>query len=180
MSVVQLWLDMDGVITDFVGGACAVHRKSEESVVGWDFHYDWGLSQDEFWAKINDQGVKFWSELSNYPWTKEMLTIARNCDKDYRIITTPSRDMSSQVGKINWLAKRDINRDIVFTRKPKSAYCRGRNDVLIDDSDINVQNWVEAGGRAILFPQPWNSASHLIGDRIGIVRSLLFQFIKES
>ena len=45
--------------------------------------------------------------------------------------------------------------------------------VLIDDSQDNYDNYTQKGGRAILFPQPWNNNAHLIGDRLGYLQKEL-------
>ena len=45
----MIFLDMDGVVADFVGAACKVHGKEVEGVGCWNFFEKWGISEDEFW-----------------------------------------------------------------------------------------------------------------------------------
>lgn len=41
--------------------------------------------------------------------------------------------------------------------------------ILIDDYDVNVSKFIQNGGRAILFPQPWNENRAITEDKIDFV-----------
>ena len=45
--------------------------------------------------------------------------------------------------------------------------------ILIDDSDDNIRKYREAGGTAILFPQPWNERRLVKQDKKFYIMSLL-------
>ena len=49
-------------------------------------------------------------------------------------------------------------RDYLFAPSHQKQLLAGKNRILIDDSQRNVEQWKQAGGRAVLVPQPWNWA----------------------
>ena len=49
--------------------------------------------------------------------------------------------------------------------------------LLIDDNDTNVDRFRERGGRAILFPQPWNRNHSLAEDRMSYLEDELSQAV---
>lgn len=164
----RIYLDMDGVLVDFVGRACEVHGKSVSDVTSWDFFADaWGMTADEFWSKINAEGRAFWADLDPLPWADELLELVTRYDPEFTICTMPSRDPECLAGKGDWLARKlGASFDRCIYARVKSDFAKpGR--ILIDDSDANITGsdkvlgWIPAGGHGVLFPQPWNALAAL-------------------
>jgi hypothetical protein len=73
------------------------------------------------------------------------------------ILTSPSKDPAAAAGKTRWLQSvfgRDFRSYLIG---PDKQSCARPGAVLIDDRDENCDSFRQAGGRAIVFPQRWNS-----------------------
>lgn len=172
MKIEHILLDMDGVLVDFSGAACALHGKPGTEILSWDMWNYLGLeTEDDFWGKIDAVGVDFWTGLNKYPWFDQLFALLSGYP--WTIATTPSKDPTSAYGKRVWLGQQ-FGRDFTNYMLGKQKHLLAKPGVLlIDDSDKNIRLFREAGGKAILFPQPWNHNRSLTGDRIEYVRSQL-------
>lgn len=153
----MIFLDMDGVLVDFIGGACEVHKRDRETVDCWDFMVDkWGMTHDEFWEPINNLGSDFWSHLAPYPWCYDLVDLVESTGKDFYFCTTPSRSPDSLKGKLEWLQEHMGSRvrNWIMTTDKHLLAKKGRT--LIDDSMDNCSKFSQYGGNIICFPRPWN------------------------
>ncbi len=176
MTVRHILLDMDGVISDFMGSILALHGQ-EHLEENWplgeaDYAGVTGMTKDEFWKPVDALGGRFWSEFPCYPWLDELLTLLKQT-APFTISTSPSRSAACASAKVEWLRqhfKEPLFMDFMIgTQK----YLMAKPDVvLIDDQHKNVDLFRKHGGQAILFPQPWNS-NFAIENRIEYVRSEL-------
>lgn len=155
-----IYLDMDGVLCDFVGGSLKVHGKSlPPKEISWDFWEQIGLSGEEFWAPLCNPD--FWANLEPledgmglYHWLREL------CDQDRIVIMSSGLCPGSVDGKREWMKKHapDLLKNATFcTAKHVHA---GPGRLLIDDHEPNVGSFRMRGGDAILIPRPWNSLAH--------------------
>lgn len=194
-SELNIFLDMDGVISDFASAALRAHGSDltiDQWPVGvWDIETVLGISSSQFWAKVNTYG--FWRNIAPYPWLGELVELIETYDPNWRIATSPSACGQCLAGKYDWLREyiepqfhraffvADDNKARYHSRPGKSQLAHP-DTVLIDDKDSNVDQFVFAGGNAIRFPQPWNkNASELSGfggGRFSYVKRQL-QFIVE-
>jgi hypothetical protein len=175
MPVQHIFLDMDGVLANFIAGASQLHGR--EGILDswprgvWDAPTVFGLSSSQFWRKIDAAGADFWAELEAYPWLPELLETLRWFGP-VTILSSPSLGVECPSGKLRWLRQHvhpDF-RDHLFGHQ--KHLCAKPGHVLIDDFDTNVTRFREHGGDAVLFPQPWNSR-HAIEDRVAFVASEL-------
>ncbi len=166
----KVFLDMDGVLVDFVGG---LHRAlgMDYSHVAYPYpraKYEMfgevcsrsggNISMDqllatcdpaEFWANLqwNTTGREIASAISSVvPWD------------DVVICTKPMPRPEAWAGKIQWLNKHlPQAKNITIMSAPKHLFAKPGH-ILIDDKDSNVESFREHGGSGFLIPQPWNSA----------------------
>lgn len=153
-------LDMDGVIADFVGGVCQLFNRMDLKEKWPNGVYELkealGVSNNEIWRKINEAGPDFWNNLG---YLDRGLVLYEKCLRagmEVVICTSPSLDPSCVAGKLSWLQTlmgRGF-RNYMFGCKKELMAGAG---ILIDDNDYNVTRFCDAGGQAILYPQPWNS-----------------------
>lgn len=172
MASLQIHLDMDGVLSDFVTAALELHQ-SPDAIHDWppgEFNMArvLGISSSEFWGGIDRQGADYWARLKPYPWFAELTALAREFG-EVSILTSPSQHPDCPAGKVRWIHEHLGKGFRDFLIGPPKYLCARPGAVLIDDSDRNVDRFRLHGGQAILFPQPWNS-NHAITDRLAFVR----------
>lgn len=171
----QIYLDLDGVLCDFVSAAFAAHgRQYNGEKLEWDFFKAWGMNSRQFWYAIDETGPAFWSGISPYPWCYEVRDLVASFDPDYRVATSPSEHPHSAGGKVAWIRNHlpgvTARRRHLTASKAELAKA-GR--VLIDDSPANCAEWCKAGGRAILFPAPHNGFCVATNDVVTYLRAEL-------
>jgi hypothetical protein len=147
---IKLYLDMDGVLTDFTG-AC---EKLGKHMTFW-FSND----KERFGKHLIYTGAEFWSEM---PWIaggKELYGFLERSGFSPTILSAvPSQERGKAIvdarkGKIQWLRKElgiQYARDAILCFRHEKALQSGISRVLIDDSSENIHEWEGAGGIGIL------------------------------
>lgn len=151
----RFFLDVDGVLHDWTGQAAKLFGVDRAIFVTHEGHKHLGISKAKMWDTINDAGPSFWQgEL--LPWANELYGFCQSLGEVY-LLTSPSADDSSFIGKRKWIRKhfgqQGLSKTLIASCKEACAY---DGSVLIDDYDTNYEKFKAGGGRAILFPQPWN------------------------
>lgn len=150
----QLYVDMDGVLCNWVKGALAIGlpkkvvtntRVKENQVI--------------LWGAIDELGAVFWSNLKWLPDGKKLWDYV----KEYNpiILSAHSKRKGGEhwekrleviKGKRDWLVKntdtKTAKRAIIVQRPDKVKYAT-TNRVLIDDTLENIKEWQSAGGVGI-------------------------------
>ncbi|AKB35992.1 hypothetical protein MSSAC_1402 [Methanosarcina siciliae C2J] len=146
----KVFLDMDGVLTDFTG-AC--------ELLGEHMMFWYTTDKERFWRHITAAGADFWSEM---PWMEggrelhcflkrtglhpTILSALPNPDRKFALI-------NARKGKIEWLKKElgtPYANNAILCFRPEKALQSGTSRVLIDDNSENIHEWEEAGGTGIL------------------------------
>lgn len=183
-----LYVDMDEVICDFIGGACQACGVSRESVEAKRVKGSWHiediimeLSGRDMWKEIEKLDEDFWVDLKPLPWTDNLISLLES-KWDWHIATTPRYSQPwSLSGKIKWLntyfGRTFIN---VIPILDKSLLSR-RGAFLIDDKEDNCKKFshIDLGGRGIVFPSYGNHKFNLADDPLSCqeVHSLLNRII---
>lgn len=174
--LMTIFLDMDGVLTDFHGDVFRLFGKTTAEVlptwpeikIGYGkkaqqvkypfLEYALHMEARDMWHEINGEGEEFWSEMTELPWAKELYRGC--CDRaDTYILSSPSWKPNSLSGKIKWLFKFTGNKHFrKYLIGPDKYLCARRGAVLVDDTMDKVNPFIDHGGDAILVPQPWNTA----------------------
>lgn len=165
----RIFLDMDGVIADFVTASLSLHKRLDllqKDKLCYNLNTEVGISQQEFWDKINPDiygSVTFWRDVPTYPYTNDLWNILiQKYSANNIIITTQASEFPVMYGKLLWLQKNIHPYPTkIILDKDKSQYATP-NSVLIDDCDDNVNEFVKMGGKAVLLPQKWNSKYNLV------------------
>ena len=181
MSELHIYLDLDGVMVDFVSMLLKLCNSTltHDDVDRWDMHECMGIDEDEMWDRINGAGFGFWSHIPKYQWADELYGMI-SAENKVTYLTSPGRSPHACFGKLQHIQREhgNLHMDWVLT-KQKSLLAKDAGCVLIDDSDHNCEQFIKAGGNAILFPQPWNENRHLTEDRMGAVFNRLEKIKKE-
>jgi len=154
------YVDMDGVLTDFVTAACSVHKREnpffDDGYTPYNLQDAFGMTERDFWAPINN--VDFWANLAP---TSECFEIIR-CLSDFEIclITNPSHRGPVLEGKERWIAHHlpQLSGNVLFGA-PK-YFCAGPHKIIIEDDPVQIARFQNYGGRGILINRPWNIGRH--------------------
>jgi len=166
INKLRFFLDMDGVICDFVSGALKALNEAFDKYYTTEWYADtfgkwetnelYKISERTFWNTIH-KVPDFWINLKPLPWA-QLLYNKLSALGEVTIITTPSDDPNCAAQKIQWLRKH-------FNIKAPDAFIGGKkyfmagNGILIDDNQNNIKRFIEAGGEAILIPSSWNDSA---------------------
>lgn len=153
MKISKIYIDLDGVLADFVRGIkelCGieavnqVHKKEGDDDLMWEAV----KKVEHFYDKL--ELMPGASELFKLLSSKYDVEILSGIPKARRGIYTAGED------KISWvhrLLSKDIKVNIVY-RNEKKNFVTGPDCILIDDLAKNIREWNEAGGTGILFSSP--------------------------
>jgi hypothetical protein len=170
MPVSHIFVDMDGVLCDFISAAFEVHGKKYDAEtypkLEWSIASVLGITEDEFWRVIDDCKHRFWPSLNRYPWASELLFEARSV-ASVSLLSTPSKSGFSHSGKRVWVDEHAPDVELILCKSKHFLAAPGR--VLIDDNDGNIKKWRDNGGLGILFPQPWNANHQFTDNPLGHV-----------
>ncbi len=162
-------LDMDGVLVDFVGGACrhfgVASPYHDPKNLGQSRLYELlSLSKEELYAPL---GEEFWANLEP---TAECFVIVDMVQRHFGrdrvcILTSPISTHGCYEGKMRWLRRHLPQFSRRFLVGPVKEFAAGPHRWLVDDSDSNIDAFVHPdwGGRAVQVPRPWNRLHHLAG-----------------
>jgi len=180
----KIFIDMDGVITDFLGGAASffgydngnIHDHWPNGEWGTAKHIKkfFGVSERGFWEALRGKG--FWRSLLLMPDAKEFLKFI----KPYKPVILTSPALESADGKMLWI-KDNLpsywkDRRVILTTKKELVAGEGR--ILIDDHDENIKKWENAGGIGILYPRKWNK-NWFIDNSLEVVKNEFIFYINK-
>jgi 5'(3')-deoxyribonucleotidase len=167
VNVNTCFLDMDGVIADFVGGACLAHGienpyKDPASAGIFETEKLLGMTEAEFWRPLGS--LRFWAELNKTAEADAIVSLVTTMFSldNVVVLTSPSQSPDCMAGKKIWLTMHYPKlKNVIFAPAHTKRLLAGPDRVLIDDRDENIETFVAAGGRGLLIPRPWNRYHHV-------------------
>lgn len=154
------FLDLDGVLVDFVGGAFATHGRSLPMPdVRWDFPsqigFAGGANDPAFWEPM---GRNFWANLDWTPEGKDILHVVEQVfgRDNIAVMTSPCDTEGAVEGKVAWIKQNLPKYRRRFFVGPPKDLAAGPGKVLVDDHEGNVSAFAARGGLVALAPRPWN------------------------
>lgn len=156
----RAFLDLDGVLCDFVGASLAWHGFDIPlRDVRWNFVAQLPITPADFWRPL---GREFWATL---PWTKEGRDIlAATLDtfgaENAAILTSPCDTDGCMEGKRDWVRANapELSERLIIARA--KGFFGARGTVLIDDADHNIHAFTRHGGVGVYVPRPWNEHAY--------------------
>lgn len=156
--VPEFYWDMDGVLCDFVEGACRLCNVDHFEIKrNWPRNTYWlnkipGLEKCIELAEAG--GVEFWESLRPDPKALENFAICSSYANTF-IVSDPHSFTWAVPGKKLWIKKWLGNfTQTIFTTEKVQLAAPGR--FLVDDYRVHLALWQERGGVSIRWPQPWN------------------------
>jgi GNAT superfamily N-acetyltransferase len=147
-----IYLDMDGVITDF-------DKKFVELAGMSSKEYENSFGTEKFWDFIDiKHKVKFFSEMEWMPEGKKLYDFVKQFD--HKLLSAPSKNDASKIGKRIWRKNNTPDTQLILASAANKKNYADKSNILIDDREKNIQQWKDAGGIGILF----KSTDQVIGE----------------
>jgi 5'(3')-deoxyribonucleotidase len=143
---------MDGVLVDFEKGYQELTGTSTKQFVKGDA---------SFWQPIEKEGALFWANLDWMPDGQELWRYIKKYKPN--ILSSPSQDPSSKVGKEAWLKmnlQNSYKKAYFYNRSNKQLFS-DKNRILIDDLPQTIDEWNAKGGIGILHTSAANTIKEL-------------------
>ena len=160
MKIKQAYIDMDGVLADFMGAALALHDSSLEGYPKglYKIEEHLGVTTDEFWRVIDSTGEDFWSSLELCEGALDLWEIVQPLNPI--ILTSPSMNPVCVSGKLKWLQEVFGNqfRDYIFCPAQHKKHLARDSCLLVDDRPQNVSDFIDSGGCGYLWPHIGNGS----------------------
>ena len=148
----SVFVDMDGVLTDFdkayyeLTGMKSSEAKSK-------------LSVQEFWFPIKNAGRDWWINMDWMPDGKKLWSYIKKYDPT--LLSAPSIERSSKVGKRGWVNNNLSGTKLIMTRSSNKKKYATPTSVLIDDTKRNIDDWNSSGGIGIHHTSTSNTIKEL-------------------
>ena len=153
----KIYLDMDGVITDF--------DQQFKELTGLDPRtFEAKHGTDMFWQEIDRAGVGFWRGMKWMDGGEALYN--RVSQFDHELLSSPSRGDSSKIGKRLWRRDKTPSTKLTLAYSAKKKNYAAPNHILIDDRADNINQWKAAGGIGILYTSFDQASKEL--DKLGL------------
>jgi hypothetical protein len=139
----KIFCDMDGVLTNFDTRFKSINP---EKLSPTQYSNKYGVSK--FWDTITKEGVGFWVGMEWMRDGKELWDFIK--DKQPTLLSAPSRDPSSRLGKRLWVKNNIPGTKLTLASAEKKQNYSGTNKILINDRPDNITQWKSKGGIGIL------------------------------
>jgi hypothetical protein len=157
MPKYQIYCDMDGVLTDFEKRFVTLlqqegpkyYSKATIAQVTRPKHFDKLEGTEEFWKFIDQHiGLEFWSEMEWMPNGRELWNFIQPYGP--KLLTSPSQDNSSRLGKRLWVKENLVPApEVLFRFGDAKSDFANENAILIDDKPSNLEAFAAKGGIAL-------------------------------
>lgn len=162
----KCFLDLDGVVADFVGHACRKFNlqnpyANADRELPRDIAKLLQVPPAIFW---DDLGYSFWSTMPLTPEGSQIYSMVTEAFgiENVCFLSAAVRTDGCTDGKRSWCRKHFPQTPLLVSQPAKAgahvvkAFCAGPGTILIDDCVKNTGEFSFAGGRAFLYPRPWN------------------------
>ena len=179
--ITTISLDVDGVLARWLAALFKLLDLNEAHVRAawaahdpkrpWDVFQVLDMSAREGWHAIDNAGAAFWADIEPHAWAQDLYSLCSQYAQT-TLVTSPSYHPSSYAGKAEWINRhfsKSASR-LIGNCKP---HCAHAGALLIDDSPTNCTQFVQAGGRALLFPGLGNDLHPFADDPMPYVRAQL-------
>ena len=152
MHLETIYLDLDGVLANFLESAIKLHGISlaeyRKNYAGSYDTLELAIGKDNFWKKIHSQGAKWWAELETFDYSLSLWQYCQKIANTY-VLTSPANSAECYAGKYEWCKKNLGCLPIICKDKYLLA---NSNALLVDDSSHKIDKFKSHGGQTILWP----------------------------
>jgi len=147
-SQYKIYCDMDGVLVDF--------DKGYQVLTGKETHHVDVQGKNEFWDAFRSglenkkmQEKDYWANLQWMPEGQKLWDYIK--PHNPTLLSAPSRQNESRLGKRLWVKNNIPGTKLVLANAVAKQNYSGKNKILIDDREDNIEQWKSKGGIGILF-----------------------------
>jgi 5'(3')-deoxyribonucleotidase len=155
-----LYLDVDGVLADFIGGCERLfeRRIPQDRQVDWHFYRDWGLTDRSFWNAIREMGREFWEDLAVKDSGRRLVKALEiwRPKVDITFLTAPAPWPEAVAGRIAWLQRHFPQFPVITCPTGLKHRLAAPGRALIDDNEETCSAWELLGGQVLVWPAPTN------------------------
>lgn len=155
MQIEKIYFDMDGVLADFDRGVeelAGIQKVKQGN--------DSPGADDTLWEAVRKVD-RFYDRLEPIPGAIELFnTLYQRYGDKCEILSAipkPHRNiLTAKEDKLTWVKRLlpdGVVANIVY-RAEKQEFAKSRGHILIDDYQINIDEWEQSGGSGILFENP--------------------------
>lgn len=183
-----IFLDMDGVAVNFIKDACGLINLPDMNLIApaelpkvslerWLIEATpetdvKGVLTSRLLERIRSYPM-FWQNLQPYPWFDALIE-GLGDHGEIIMVSTPAHDASSATGKLEWLHHHLGANFTSYMFGWHRELLAAPDRILIDDDPSYIKAWADSGGKAILFPQLWNTPmSKIPSDRVKYILEIL-------
>jgi len=135
----KIYCDMDGVLVNFIKGYFDLTGRD----ITGQYHTD-----EKFWHPIDEAGLDFWVKLKWTPDGKALWDYIKKYNPE--LLSSPSKRNDSRVGKRKWVDRELPGVHLILRSASKKQEFANPESILIDDREINIEQWRKVGGIGIL------------------------------
>jgi hypothetical protein len=147
----KIYSDMDGVLVDF--------EKGYEKLTGIDLKGEYRPDGEDFWKPIEQAGVGYWAGLEWMSDGKQLWSYLKPFNPV--LLSAPSRSQSSRIGKHVWVKHKLPGTKLILRYASQKQELATPESILIDDRQVNIDQWEAAGGIGILHTSTDNTIKQL-------------------
>ena len=168
----KIALDVDGVLADVIESwlnySNTIRPKiSKSDITDWNFWKKFKINRYDFYAELSN----CWKHWNSIPTTEDNLSsVTKNLLNIGQVDIVTARERSTDSFVKSWLRHHDISYDNYVTVIDGPMKANLDYDVFIDDSPLNVSNFLKHNKKVILYSQPWNK--HISEERIHRISNL--------
>lgn len=170
-----IFLDMDGVIANYVGRLEHLFNEPEliDKIVNQDpvqnsqhsspVHTVLGFSGPDddancaaFYEEVYRRDPNFFENIEPYAWLDDLWSRLKGMSERTILMTKPSLTEECHGGKFNWIQEQFGFGFVDYAMTAHKWAMAHEGCLLIDDDPNNCKQFRDHGGAAIVFPQPWN------------------------
>lgn len=196
----RIFLDMDGVLANFEGHYAKLYGADSYTILYQDrdkFRANGASEEDalqqaeELFVNRIKQSPTYWKDIDPYPWAKGLYTMCTQLASTYVLTAIMPEDLERTIAHKLWWNKEILaNEDrILFTTSSrdsetkrhhsnKSIWCLSPYDVLIDDSDSNLNTW--PGVRYKFDPKNFEDAPSKLFSELSNIKGIILDAMTAS
>jgi uncharacterized protein len=176
----KIALDVDGVLADvilsWIAYSNTIRSKiTKNDITDWDFWRKFKINRYDFYTELNS----CWKNWNSIPVTeKNLSSTTKKLSNLGQVDIVTAREHSTNSFVKSWLNHHNISYDNYVSVIDGPMKANLDYDIFIDDSPLNVSNFLQHNKKVILYSQPWNE--HLSENQIPKISNLseVFELIK--